>query len=363
MRHLRFDEYPIKLTSSCVRAPDLLLPESMAWTGTLAEPRDGDLVLVRCLASTGAYNQIEDLGGMPVRVYAGDLVLLVLATRRSGTNLIGEVPAGPLRAGDRLDLVAQGGLAARCTAIPAYYGASALPLEIVAFPVDASDTVLNLDQAPLVPHGMHAGLRKPTLFVCGTSAEVGKTTAVCNLNLVLKARWPTLRSAAIKACGTGRSKDGLNYRAANYDIVVDFVDAGLPTTYNVPELRFRNMLQSLLAHCHERADIVVVEMGGDFLEAQAPVAIEMMVRQHAHCIMMVNDAMGAMEGLRRLRSMGTAPLLIGTFKQNLHALAMRLGVPTEQVADSADAGALERVLKMVLEPGSLCGDQHATPPA
>jgi hypothetical protein len=348
MRPLRFDGHPIKLISSCVRAPELLLPDGTTWNSSLAAPRDGDLVLVRCLASTGAYNQIEDLGGMPMRVYAGDLVLLVLATRRSGTNLIGEVPAGPLQAGDRLDLVAQGGLAARCTGIPAYYGASALPLEIVAFPASASHVVLNLDQAPRVPEGTLRGPRKPTLFVCGTSAEVGKTTAVCNLNLVLKARWPTLRTAAIKACGTGRSKDGLNYRAANYDIVVDFVDAGLPTTYNVSEARFRAMLESLLAHCHERADFVVVEMGGDFLEAQAPVAIEMMVGQSADCIMMVNDAMGAMEGLRRLRSLSAAPLLIGTFKQNLHALAMRLGVPPEQVADTADAKALERVLEAVL---------------
>ena len=356
LHYKKYENCNIKLVTSCVRNPAQQLPANMRWNKLNSVPRDGDLVLVRCLDSKGAYNQTEDLNGMPVRLYEGDLLLLVLATRRSGTNLIGEIPAGPIEAGQRLDLVAQGGLVAHCVDVPAYYGAHALPLEVVAFATSEDGRILNLDDAPVVPLlPLDTPYpTKPTLFVCGTSAEVGKTTAVCNLSLALKKYNPKLRTAAIKACGTGRAKDSLNYRAANYDMVTDFVDAGLPSTYNVSEEKFRQTLKSLITHCSEHADFVVVEIGGDFLEAQAPTALAMMVEMNARCIMMVNDAMGAMEGMRRLRKLGSAPLMVGTFKQNLQALALRLEISISQVADSSDAAALLRVIE------AMC-DSHRSP--
>ncbi|WP_374672598.1 hypothetical protein [Acidovorax temperans] len=343
----KYEGSNIKLVTSCVRNPAQQLPANMRWSKLNIAPRDGDLVLVRCLDSKGAYNQAEDLNGMPIRLYEGDLLLLVLATRRSGTNLIGEIPAGPIETGHRLDLVAQGGLVAQCVDLPAYYGTHALPLEVVAFATSEDGRILNLDYAPVVPLlPLDAPYPiKPTLFVCGTSAEVGKTTAVCNLSLALKNYNPKLRTAAIKACGTGRAKDSLHYRAANYDVVTDFIDAGLPSTYNISEEKFRQTLKSLVTHSSEHADFVVVEIGGDFLEAQAPTALAMMAEMNAHCIMMVNDAMGAMEGMRRLRELGRTPLMVGTFKQNLRALALRLELPASQVADSSDAAALLRVIE------------------
>ncbi|MEH1030739.1 MULTISPECIES: P-loop NTPase family protein [Micromonospora] len=336
----------VKLINSCVRrAADLLdgreqlIPRNPA-------PRDGDLVVVRCLAGTGAYDHVEDSAGMPVKLYPGDLFVATLGTRRSGTNLIGEVPTAPVAAGDRLDLVAQGGLVARCTAVPAYYGTRALPLEVVGFPADVAGRVRNIDEAPVVPirDSRRPRTDTPVLFVAGTSAEVGKTTLVCRLNIVAREYRPGLRTAAIKACGTGRAKDVLSYRAANYDVVTDFVDAGMPSTYGVDPHRFRAMLHTLIEHCAERVDLIVVEIGGDFLEARAPEALEIMAEIDAACVMMVNDAMGALEGLRQLRELGRAPLMIGTFRQNLHALADRLAVPVERVINSTDAAALRRLL-------------------
>lgn len=344
------DNQRVKVISSCVRNPAALFADKTVLVPQNSSPRDGDLVLVRCLSSCGAYNHVEDLNGMPVRLFHGDVVLLVLGTRRSGTSLLGEVPTTLLQAGDTLDLVAQGGLAARCTGVPAYYGSQALPLEVIAFPRALSGKVLNLDDNPLIPLVPKELLKhpKPLLFVCGTSAEVGKTTMICNLNLSIKALRPTLRTAAIKGCGTGRSRDALNYLAANYNVVTDFVDAGLPSTYGVSETKFRSVLHTLIQHCSERADLVVVEIGGDFLEGHAPAALSIMSEYHADCVMMVNDAMGALEGMRRLKALHCEPLMIGTYKQNLQALAPRLGVAPELVADSADPSALQRLQELLL---------------
>jgi hypothetical protein len=351
--------HPVKLVCSCVRNAPALLDGREQVAVADPTPRDGDLVIVRCLDSTGAYDSVEDDMGAPVKLYRGDVIVATLGTRRSGTNLIGEVPNQPIAAGDRLDLVAQGGLVATCVAVPAYYGTRALPMEVVGFPADAAGRVRNIDDAPVIAirETRRPPIAKPLLFVCGTSAEVGKTTFVCQFNVVAKEHEPRLRTAAIKACGTGRAKDCLNYRAANYDVVTDFVDAGMPSTYGVPEARFRAMLHTLIEHCAERADLVVVEIGGDFLEARAPEALDVMAELNGQCVMMVNDAMGAIEGLRILRALGRQPLVIGTFKQNLRALADRLGVPADRVVNSSDAAALRRVL------AELTGDRSAAPAA
>lgn len=351
----------VKLVCSCVRAAPALLGGEVALAPVDAAPRDGDLVLVRCLDSTGAYDHVEDGTGAAVKLYRGDVIVATLGTRRSGTNLVGEVPDSPLRAGDRLSLVAQGGLVAVGVSVPAYYGTQALSLEVLGFPATPAGRVLNIADAPVVE--VRAQRRAPTptpvLVVCGTSAEVGKTTLVCNLNIAAKARRPGLRTAAIKACGTGRAKDLLQYRAANYDVVTDFVDAGMPSTYGVAVDRFRAMLHTLVEQCEERADLVVVEVGGDFLEARAPEALAMMAERAAAFVMVVNDAMGALEGLRRLHALGREPRLIGTFRQNPHALAQRLGVPVDRVMDPGDAAALDPLLGELL--GASPGGAGAVP--
>ncbi|QFU91059.1 hypothetical protein [Amycolatopsis sp. YIM 10] len=341
---------PVKLVCSCVRnGPERLRDAELAVEHQ--QPRDGDLVIVRCLDSTGAYDHVEDSAGAPVKLYRGDELVVLLGTRRSGTNLFGELPAGPIGAGSKLDLVAQGGLAAECVAVPAYYGSRALPLEVVGFPAVGGRTLNIADQPVIpVPPAEPAVPAAAVVFVCGTSAEVGKTTMVCSLNIAVKRRLPGIRTAAIKACGTGRAKDCLHYRAANYDVVTDFVDAGMASTYGVARKEFRAMLTTLIAHCAERAELVVVEIGGDFLEACAPEALEIMAELDASCVMMVNDAMGAAEGLRQLDRLGREPLAIGTFKQNRAALADRLGIDADRVVGSDDAEVLPGLIARLLSP-------------
>lgn len=341
----------VKLICSCVRNASALLDGHEKLVPVNSAPRDGDLVLVRCIDSTGAYDHVEDEQGTPVKLYQGDLMVATLGTRRSGTNLIGEVPDEPITAGDQLDLVAQGGLVATCIAVPAYYGSRALRTAVIGFPSNAGGRIVNIGDAPVVS-SRDTGPRqvgKPVLFVCGTSAEVGKTTMVCSFNITAKQQHPTMRTAAIKACGTGRAKDCLNYLVSNYDVAVDFVDAGMASTYGVPVKQFRAMLYTLIHHCSERADLVVVEIGGDFLEARAPEALAIMAELDAHCVMMVNDAMGAIEGLRQLDSLGRKPLMIGSLKQNPRAPADRLGIAPDCVINSNDVAAHHRLLRVLMD--------------
>lgn len=338
----------VKLICSCVRNEPALLDGREKLVPVNLEPRDGDLVLVRCLDGKGAYDHVEDESGAAVRLYPGDVFVALLGTRRSGTNLVGEIPDRPLATGERLDLVAQGGLVATCVAVPAYYGSRALPVEVVGFP--GNGRIANIADAPVIPivDAAPGPVGKPVLFVCGTSAEVGKTTLVCHLAIAAKRYRPELRLAAVKACGTGRARDRLHYRDANYDVVADFVDAGMASTYHVAAERFRAMLRTLIRHCADRADLVVVEIGGDLLEARAPEALEIMAELGASCVLMTNDAMGACDGLRRLGALGRLPLRIGSLKQNPRSLADRLGVPPETVLEPGDPAACARLVELLV---------------
>lgn len=344
------DGRPVRLVCSCVRDPATALGPGTRLATGVPGVRPGDLVLVRCLSDTGAYDHVEDEHGTDVRLRAGDEFVAVLGTRRSGTNLTGEVPDGPLRAGRRLDLVAQGGLVAVVGTVPAYYGRPALAVEVVAVPTDARGQVRNLDDAPVVPVGPDAPVppAAPLLVVCGTSAEVGKTTLAGTLCRVVTAERPDLRTAAIKACGTGRARDLISHREAGYGTVTDFVDAGLASTYGVPAARFRAVLATLLRHCDARADLLVVEVGGDLLEACAPEALVLLAGAGAEFLLVVNDAMGALEGLRRLDALGRRPLAVGTLRQNPRSLAARLAMPPREVLHPGDEEALRPLLAPIL---------------
>ena len=143
------------------------------------------------------------------------------------------------------------------------------------------------------------------LFIIGTSSECGKTTFMTNFNLAMKRQYPELKTAAVKACGTGSNKDKQSMLDANYDAAVDFVDFGLVTTYEMPPQRYGDVFRAMLNVSRTKSDVVVTEIGGDFLEASAPEALLILGGLQATCVLMVNDAMGAMEGIRRLALHGS----------------------------------------------------------
>ena len=341
----------IKVISSCIRRPESFDLTSAALVESNSTPKDGDVVLVRCLDDKGAYDTVEDWRGVGVKLGRGDVFVGVLGTRRSGTKLTGVVPTGTVKCGDRLDLIAIGGQVAQATSKARYAAAQALPLEVVGFFSGPRGKIANIADARIVEPSRSPEAFDPAriFVVAGTSAEAGKTTFVCNFNIGLKKVKPGLKTAAIKACGTGRPKDSMVHRRANYDTVVDFVDAGWPTTYAIGADDYLKLLSGMLRYALAKAEIVVVELGGDFLDARAPEALSYLMGMGARCGMVVNDAMGALEGMRRLRAMGANPFAVSCFQQNLFAMAQRLEMPEERVMDSKDDEAMERLARAFLK--------------
>lgn len=335
---------PIKTWSSCVRDRRFRRRVEREWQLVSANlaPSEGDLVVARALADAGAYTVMENLEGREVGLYAGDVVVGVLSTRKSGKNPTGIVPQRPVRRGEVLSLIAVGGLIAETTFTPRYYGGQTLPMEIVGFPC-LQGRLANLRDGARLFHGEPLLVDRRVVFVVGTSAEVGKTTFLCQAVRCLRRQGHGVRVGAIKACGTGRLRDLFRYSDAGAPLTLDFVEAGLASTYNVDSEEYTRVLERLIGFSQARASLTLVEVGGDLLEARAPEAIALAQRLRAPAILCVNDAMGAEAGLERLRAVGVKNVTIASMHQNNAALAERLGV--EEVVDPQSPEEVDGVMR------------------
>ena len=104
----------------------------------------------------------------------------------------------------------------------------------------------------------------PVIMLIGTSMSAGKTTAGRVIIHELKKMGKKIVGA--KLTGAGRLRDILAYSDAGADAIIDFVDAGLPSTV-VPKPDFQTSLDYLLSRIESlHADIAVIEAGASPLE-------------------------------------------------------------------------------------------------
>jgi hypothetical protein len=327
----------VKVIASSVRPPLDRFVSRQIERGCVSamtpSPREGDVVLARVRDEAGVYRVVENAAGREVHVYVDDVVVGVLGTRRSSANVVAGLPERPLHAGDVVQLVSVGGLVGDARAVPAYDGAKALDLEILGFPRSGEGEIVNLRSRasagePSERCSEPELRRAPAVAFFGTSAEAGKTTMACALIRALRRHSPGLVIGAVKIAGTGRLRDLLACRDAGAEYVSDFVDYGWPSTYNVPRESYRTAVEHLVGDALEQVDFLVIEAGGDLLEAHVPLALEWL----ASCpldltaVVVANDAMGAMWALERVRPLSPR-IFVATIKQNTAAMSDRLGVP------------------------------------
>ena len=342
-----FDVSPlaeIKAVSSCIRNTDLLA--KIAQSKRLnrnREPQEGDVVLTRVLSDSGAWDFIESTTGRETRIYSDDLILSILGTRRSGTSPSGMLPASQVKRGEVLSLVSASGLVAIADSTPRFYR-EPRKVQVEAF-FGVADRVINLRDC-IRPATETGSPQFGVVIVAGTAAEVGKTTALTRLMREFRQLSPRLQIGAIKACGTGRLRDCLAYRDTGANRVVDFVDFGWPSTYNIPSQSYRCLMKQMLAVLRQ-VDIVFVEIGGDLLEGRAPEALGELSGLRALPVLCVSDAMGATTGLGILEKHGWKDVPVASHRQNLKCLQERLA--GAQTLDTANGQELAKLASSLLD--------------
>lgn len=261
-------------------------------------PHAGDLVLAR-IAAVGQHERIQLSSGRQSHLYLDDEVVVVYGDRYAPKQWEAHVPddLGPCH------LAAAGGLAARVILAHRDMEEPTV-LHPIGLLADVRGRRMNLAQLGLSDPG-RLPTTPPTIVVVGTSMDSGKTTSAAALMHGLCAAG--LRVGALKVTGTGACGDLMKFLDAGAAEALDFVDAGLPTTYRQPPEEIERVLRTLVAtQVKNGAQALVIEIADGLLQDETARLLRspLLRALDAGFVFTAVEAIAAIEGERSLRALG-----------------------------------------------------------
>lgn len=268
-------------------------------------PRIGDLALAK-VRRIGQHKRLELISGRRAMLAAGDEMVVVFGNRYAPDQFEGIIPESL----GSCHLVAAGGIAARMT-FKNEAVRSPTAIETVGLVADAEGRVLNLSDYALAAAGNCERVRPLVLAVVGSSMNAGKTTTV--VNLVRGLTEAGYAVSAGKVTGTGAGGDHWLMEDAGARRVLDFVDAGHPSTYRLAPGVVKQIFVSLLNHLNQDdTDVIVIEVADGLLQTETEDLLASDLFSHlvdgvfyAAC-----DALGALHGLQRMAEWGLSVLAV-----------------------------------------------------
>ena len=218
----------------------------------------GDFVVGRVVGERNRLYECETKTGRMAELVRGDLLVGALGRRSATLEGVGDWRA----VGDDLELdsLTSAGLLGRATSI-----SPMLPylmrLEYLGHVVRQDVKLTMMDfVTPAAPRALDI----PVVLLIGTSMSSGKTTA--GQVIVRALKYLDVDVVAAKLTGAARYRDILKFRDAGARRVIDFVDAGLPSTV-CSEERFRTAFELMLSKIAAwDAQVLVAEAGASPLE-------------------------------------------------------------------------------------------------
>ena len=316
-----------------------------------AQPRSGDLVLAE-IVRLGQHRRIELANGRRAHLHPGDRVVLAYGNRYAPDQFEAYVPEdlGPCH------MVAAGGIAARQhSRHRGIRDATGIrPLGLVA---GEDGQPLNLADWGLAPRQFGRG--PVTLAVLGTAMNAGKTTSAAGL--IRGLRRAGLRVGAAKVTGTGAGGDVWLMQDSGAEPVLDFTDAGYPSTFGLALGSLQGIVATLSGHLVEAgAEVIVLEVADGLLqpETAALLSCDWFRRQVDGVVFAAGDALGAKAGVEVLLQHRFAVLAVsGSLTASPLAMAEARRVvpcPVLSIQELGGAAVLER-LGLVAKPKVLAG--------
>ncbi len=292
------------------------LPPRMTLLQSPACPQTGDLVWAR-VTSVGHHARLELTDGRRSQLYKGDEIVVAYANRYAPDQFEAEVPPDLAEC----HLVAAGGIASK---LVSRHAKARTPTRIQPLGLLADDAgrALNLHDWKIDSRSIPKPL-PPVVVVAGTAMNAGKTTVAARLiRGLLRAG---KKVGAAKVTGTGAGGDYWQMQDAGAVEVVDFVDAGYASTYQLPPQEIEKVFLRLLSHLGSRGtDVIVVEVADGILQAEtaALLASPGFAYYCDRLIFAASDAMGALAGIQWLHGKGVEVCAVsGTLSAS--PLAMR----------------------------------------
>ncbi len=235
------------------RPPDLKSRPRELWA-------TGDFVVGEMLDTGLASFPVEPPGGGLEEMRPGDRLIGALGVRAATLTLVGDWRA----VGDDLILetLTQAGVLGRSTSVSA--AVPPPPIARLKYLGHAAREGMVCTMSGAVEPVPARPLVTPVVLIIGTSMDAGKTVAAVAIIRELKEMG--MRVAGAKLTGVGRYRDILAMRDAGADFILDFVDAGLPSTV-VAEADYGAVMEILCSKlAAAEADVVVAEAGASPLE-------------------------------------------------------------------------------------------------
>lgn len=303
--------------------------------------RTGDYVVGRVLS--GLPNvRIEAPNGRLVEVLEGDRVVGVLGKRYATLETTGDWE----EIGD--DLVMQALTVAGVFGRATSHSRSLPPLVDLLYEghVEVGGEPARMADFALRPSD--DAFEAPVILLIGTSMSSGKTASAKTIVRALKQRG--LRVGGTKLTGVGRYRDVLGMADAGADVILDFVDAGLPSTVCAREV-FEPALDCIISNlAREGVDVVVAEAGASPLEPyngdtvvdrlNDSVALTVLCASDPYAVVGVTDAFGTRPDL-------VAGLCTST-RAGIELVERLSGAPTLNLIDQGSVPALESILDEAL---------------
>ncbi|MFO7571119.1 MAG: hypothetical protein R6W48_00765 [Gaiellaceae bacterium] len=229
----------------------------------------GDFAAATVLERPGATHTVETRSGRMAEVIPGDVVVGALGARYATLEAVGDWR--DVGEDLRIDALTRAGVLGRCTSLSPMSLGQLTPLRYLGHLLADDHKLTMRDFVRPIPS---AELEVPIVLIIGTSMSAGKTTTSKVVIRLLKQR--DLRVGAAKLTGVARYSDALKMRDAGADHVVDFVDAGLPSTMCEHDV-YRSALTYIVSSlAGAEVDVVVAEAGASPLE---PYNVELAERE------------------------------------------------------------------------------------
>jgi hypothetical protein len=279
----------------------LELPRRVRIAEELENAGLGDVVAVRALSESATYGNIELPSGRLAKINAGDVLLGALGRRRALKGFVGDIPDS-LKAGDRLHLLNMGGVMGICTGHHSSL-TDAIELEVIGVCCDEFGTMINIADGALPPA---ATLRPsaPILMVAGTCMNSGKTVAATEL--IKQAAKSGVKVAGAKLSGIACLRDTLQMQDHGAVATASFLDCGLPSTVDHPDLP--GVAKGIINHLNGfEPELIVIELGDGIVGGYAvdAVLLDPEIRDAiGSFIFCASDYVGAFGGISLLENFG-----------------------------------------------------------
>ena len=315
------------------------------WEGVpRARWRTGDFVVGEVVGEPSLNRRVEAADGRMVEAAPGDLVVGALGERAATLEVVGSWR----HVGDDLQLagLTRAGVLGRVTS-------AALGVRHLVVNLAYRGHVL-VDGSPLAMADVLApapapASRPPVVLIIGTSMSAGKTTSAKAIIRVLRRRG--LSVAGAKLTGVARYADILGMADAGAGPVLDFVDAGLPSTIGPPEQIAAAVTRICDAVAAAGVDVLVAEAGASPLEPYNGEAAVLALGQAVRCTVLCAHDPYAVVGVAR--SFGLEPDLVAGYATATSAarslLARLSDAPALDLLDPAEAAALDDLLARRLD--------------